>query len=85
VLPAAYRGRAHEISKTLVAGIRDLGVQVIGDLDDLMSANQPEAVDQPETGALSCEAVVDAAVTAVAGLVAQNAALTRQLRHREKP
>ena len=68
VLPADRDAWAKEQSETLIAGLRQSGYHIAGDLDDL----RPQQVTEPASSPSDqpAEAVLDAAVQAAAALVA---------------
>ncbi len=67
VLPADRDAWAKEQSETLIAGLRESGYHIAGDLDDL----RPQQVTEPASSPSDqpAEAVLDAAVQAAAALV----------------
>ena len=67
VLPADRDAWAKEQSETLIAGLRESGYHIAGDLDDL----RPQQVTEPAASPSDqpAEAVLDAAVQAAAALV----------------
>jgi hypothetical protein len=67
VLPADRDAWAKEQSETLIAGLRESGYHIAGDLDDL----RPQQVTEPASSPSGqpAEAVLDAAVQAAAALV----------------
>jgi hypothetical protein len=67
VLPADRDAWAKEQSETLIAGLRESGYHIAGDLDDLRPPQAHEPVTSPS--GQPAEAVLDAAVQAAAALV----------------
>ncbi|HET7326060.1 MAG TPA: hypothetical protein VFJ14_02120 [Nocardioidaceae bacterium] len=90
-LPGGLQPWAAERSAQAVAAIRDRGVQVVGDLDDLRSPEVsptrdggPPGIDRPDVdpAQLPPEALLDAAVDAIAGLVTLRVDQERRRRSR---
>jgi hypothetical protein len=72
VLPADRDAWAKEQSETLIAGLRESGYHIAGDLDDLRPPQAHEPVTSPSgqpAEAVLDAAVLDAAVQAAAALV----------------
>jgi hypothetical protein len=67
VLPAGRDAWAKEQAETLIAGLRESGYHIAGDLDDLRPPQITEPPDSPSDQ--PAEAVLDAAVRAAAALV----------------
>ena len=76
-MPEAFRTTSRKISEELVADLRDSGVRVVGDLSDLLPV-----ADSQESESATESQMLDAALTALAALVEQNAQLARKVRRR---
>ncbi len=71
VLPASYRAAVEQLAREQVEAIRASGVEVVGDLDDLIVQPTPDdgtAAVVTASGTLSEERVLDAALTGLARL-----------------
>ena len=69
VMPEEFRPWAIQRSQEIVGAIQRAGVRVVGDLDDLVPADQPSKAGRPD--AVSDKDVADAGVDAVVGLLGQ--------------
>jgi len=76
-MPAPFRATSRKVSEDLVAELRQSGVRVVGDLAELLPAT-----DAPEPEPATDSQMLDAALTALAALVEQNAQLARKARRR---
>jgi hypothetical protein len=77
-LPTTQREAARALSQQLVADLQSAGVRVVGDLADLL----PPDASSVEAPAPSDAQVADAALTALAAIVEQNARLSKTARRR---
>lgn len=80
VMPVTYGEAAGALSEELVASLVETGVQVVGDLDDLLPADEPVRPDV----SFDDQLVAAAAVDAMAALIEQNAQLLRRARRQGK-
>ena len=76
-MPSAFRSASKTVSEQLVAELHDSGVQVVGDLAELL----PTA-DAPEPEEVTDAQMLDAALLALSAVVEQNAHLARKVRRR---
>ncbi len=68
-LPGSYRGAVQQLAREQVEGIRACGVEVVGDLDELIVPETPDhgaAAAVAASGDVSEERVLDAALTGLA-------------------
>lgn len=80
VMPARFMEASRAHSEALVAELKDLGVSVVGDLEDLLPSDDLGA----DTELPAEDLVAAAAVEAMAALIEQNAQLLRSARRKGK-
>jgi hypothetical protein len=68
-LPTERHDWAHDHAQRLVAGLRDAGYHLVGELDELLPAPPSRAPARPSD--VPADAVLDAALTALTGLLAE--------------
>jgi hypothetical protein len=77
VLPTAFSDASRALSEQLVSELRESGVRVVGDLDELLTTDLASEAEPPTEGQ-----VASAALAALAALVEQNAQLAQRTRRR---